>query len=85
MAAVTSYTWTLSADGSPDNAIDVDTSSDRYTVVSEDTLDVTLRNVTGADGGLYRCVYNQGDLGSTTELCVYVYGKLLTLSDSFLC
>ena len=43
-------------------------------VINHNSLDITFTNVTGAlDGGLYRCVY--GSFGTTSELCIYVYGR----------
>ena len=68
-----SYTWSKSVDGSEANAVMLDTSLDKYTVVSSNSLDITFDNVTGEDGGLYRCVY--GGVSTTPELCVYVHGK----------
>ena len=68
-----SYTWSKSEDGSAANAVILDTSSDKYRVVNSNSLDVSFDNVTGVDGGLYRCEY--GGIGTTPELCVYVYGK----------
>ena len=74
----TSYSWSRSSDGSVANSVLLDTSSNKYTVVNHNSLDITFSNVTGAqDGGLYRCVY--GNIGTTPELCVYVYGKHITL------
>ena len=67
------YSWSKSEDGSAANAVILDTSSDRYTVVNGNSLDIWFSNVTGEDGGLYRCVYD-GTV-TTPELCVYVYGK----------
>ena len=58
------------------NAVILDTSSTKYTVVNSNSLDITFSNVTKEDGGLYHCVY--GGIGATPELCVYVYGKLIT-------
>ena len=55
------------------NAVVSDTSSDKYTVFDGNSLDVSLDNITGMDGGLYRCVY--GGLGASPQLCVYVYGE----------
>lgn len=57
----------------------LDTSSDKYTVVNSNSLDITFSNVTKEDGGLYRCVY--GGIGTTSELCVYVYGKIIDNSQ----
>ena len=71
----TSYSWSKSEDGNVANAVMLDTLSDKYTVVNGNSLDITFSNVTGVDGGLYRCVYS--DIGTTPELCVYVYGKLI--------
>ena len=68
-----SYSWSISDGGSEANAVILDTSSNKYTVVNGNSLDVRFNNVTGADGGLYRCVY--GGTATTPELCVYVYGK----------
>ena len=53
----------------------VDTSSNKYTVVNSNSLDISFNNVTGTDGGLYRCNYD--DVATTPELCVYVFGKSL--------
>lgn len=72
-----SYMWSRSADGSENSAIMLNTSSEKYNVVDSNVLEITLTNVTGADGGLYRCIYDQGDSGTSSELCIYVYGKLL--------
>ena len=49
-----SATWSKSDDGSAANAVILDTSSDKYTVVDGNSLDISLDNVTGVDGGLYR-------------------------------
>ena len=51
----------------------LDTSSDKYTIVNSNSLEISFNNVTGADGGLYRCVYDS--VATTSELCVYVFGK----------
>ena len=67
------YAWSKSDDGSEANAVMLDTSEEKYTIISDNSLDIGLSRVTGADGGLYRCVY--GGIGTTSELCVYVYGK----------
>ena len=73
-----SYAWTKSEDGSEAHAVVLDTSLNKYTVVNSNSLDITFSNVTGEDGGLYRCAY--GDtLATTSELCIYVYGKLPNL------
>ena len=71
--SATSYSWSKSDDGSAANAVILDTSSDKYTVVDGNSLDISLDNITGADGGLYRCVY--GGLGTSPQLCIYVYGE----------
>ena len=71
--SATSYSWSKSDDGSAANAVILDTSSDKYTVVDGNFLDISLDNITGEDGGLYRCVY--GGLGTSPQLCVYVYGE----------
>ena len=71
--SATSYLWSKSDDGSAANAVILDTSSDKYTVVDGNSLDISLDNITGVDGGLYRCVY--GGLGTSPQLCVYVYGE----------
>ena len=68
-----SYSWSKSDDGSEANAVMLDTSEEKYTIISDNSLDIGLSRVTGSDGGLYRCVY--GGIGTTSELCVYVYGK----------
>ena len=78
-ATCTSYLWSKSDDGSAANAVILDTSSDKYTVVDDNSLDISLDNITGGDGGLYRCVY--GGLGASPQLCVYVYGES-TCSDN---
>ena len=54
----------------------LDTSSDQY-VFNERSLSITFDNVSGADGGLYRCAYNGS--GVTRELCVAVYGESVEL------
>ena len=71
-----SYSWSKSDDGSEVNAVILDTSSNKYTVVNRNSLDITFSNITGADGGLYRCVCGENQ-GTTPELCVYVYGRLI--------
>ena len=71
--SATSYSWSKSDDGSAANAVILDTSSDKYTVVDGNSLDISLDNITKVDGGLYRCVY--GGLGTSPQLCVYVFGK----------
>ena len=69
----TSYSWSKSDDGSAANAVILDTSSDKYTVVDGNSLDISLYNVTGDDGGLYRCVYDEpGRQLLELGLCVYV-------------
>ena len=73
-SATSYYSWSKSDDGSAANAVILDTSSDKYTVIDGNSLDISLDNVTGADGGLYRCVY--GGLGTSPQLCIYVYGEL---------
>ena len=65
--------WTLSPDGSRTRAVELNTSSDKYNVVDGNSLDITLSNVTGADGGVYSCVCSGGAINDL--LCVYVYGK----------
>ena len=70
--STTTYLWTKSDDGSAANAVIPDTSSDKYTVVDGNSLDISLDNITGVDGGLYRCVYGTG---TSPQLCVYVYGE----------
>ena len=59
----------------------LDTSSDKYTVVGENSLDISLNNVTGADGGLYSCNCDGGIVDR--RLCVYVYGELLEFNMKF--
>ena len=54
----------------------LNTSSDKY-IFNERYLSITFNNVTGADGGLYRCKYN--GTAVTRELCVAVYGKSVKL------
>ena len=76
-----SLSWSKSDDGSAANAVILDTSSDKYTVVNGNSLDISLDNITGVDGGLYRCVY--GEAGTSPQLCVYVYGES-TCSDNFI-
>lgn len=69
-----SYRWTLSPDGTEGASMNLDTSSsDKYTVDGR-SLSITLSNITGEDGGLYRCVYVT-DGGFTEELCIEVYGE----------
>jgi hypothetical protein len=75
-----SYSWSISDDGSAANAVILDTSSDKYTVVDRNSLDISLDNVTGVDGGLYRCVYDGA--GTTPELCLYVYGESIYSDNS---
>ena len=72
------YAWSKSEDGIEANAVILDTSLDKYTVVNNNFLDITFDNVTGEDGGLYRCVY--GGISTTPELCVYVHGKFVKRS-----
>ena len=69
----TTCSWSKSDSGSAANAMILDTSSDKYTVVDGNSLDISLDNITGVDGGLYRCVY--GGLGISPQLCVYVFGE----------
>ena len=77
--SATSYSWSKSDDGSAANAVILDTSSDKYTVIDGNSLDISLDNVTGADGGLYRCVYDEPgrQLVPVLEpgLCIYVHGE----------
>ena len=77
--SATSCSWSKSDDGSAANAVILDTSSDKYTIVDGNSLDISLDNITGVDGGLYRCVYD--GLGTSSQLCVYVYGES-TCSDN---
>ena len=78
--SATSYSWSKSDDGSAANAVILDTSqSDKYTVVDGNSLDISLDNITGVDGGLYRCVYSE--VGTSPQLCIYVYGES-TCSDN---
>ena len=67
-----SYRWTRSPDGSAAGSVDLSTSSNRYTINGR-SLSVLLSNITGEDGGLYRCVY--GDNSVTGELCIEVFGE----------
>ena len=53
-------------------SVDLDNSSNRYTIDGR-RLSVLLSNITGEDGGLYRCVY--GDNSVTGELCIEVFGE----------
>ena len=74
--------WSLSADGSPVGAVLLNTSqSGKYAVSpsSPSVLQISFINVTARDGGLYRCVYNNGQTQPTVseELCVYVFGKYI--------
>ena len=64
--------WSLSEDGSQQNALTINTSAESYSVEGN-VLRITFTIFTGRIGGLYRCVY--GDGSTTDELCVYVYGK----------
>ena len=82
--SATSYSWSKSDDGSAANAVILDTSSDKYTVVDGNSLDISLDNITRVDGGLYhRCVY--GGLGTSPQLCVYVliigFQRMITLME----
>ena len=77
--SATSYSWSKSDDGSAANAVILDTSSNKYTVVDGNSLDMSLDDITGVDGGLYRCVYS--GLGTSPQLCIYVYGES-TCSDN---
>ena len=52
----TSYLWSKSDDGSAANAVILDTSSDKYTVVDGNSLDDN-NIIIKVDSGLYRCVY----------------------------
>ena len=81
--SATTYSWSKSDDGSAANAVILDTSSDKYTVVDGNSLDISLDNITGVDGGLYRCVYGGTGTLLKSELCVYVYGKS-TPRDNFI-
>ena len=67
-----SYRWTLSPDGTEINSMDLDGTSNKY-VIDGRNLSITLSNVTGEDGGLYRCAYGDGSV--TPELCIKVYGE----------
>ena len=77
--SATSYSWSKSDDGSAVNAVILDISSDKYTVVDNNSLDISLDNVTGTDGGLYCCVHDESAAGRhlvlELGLCVYVYGE----------
>ena len=74
--SATSYSWSKSDDGSAANAVILDTSSDKYTVVDGNSLDISLDNITGDDGGLYRCVYDEpGRKLLELGLCIFVYGE----------
>ena len=57
----------------------MDTSSDKYTVVDNNSLDISLDDVIEVCGGLYRCVYWEIGTLLKSELCVYVYGKSTSL------
>ena len=67
-----SYRWTRSPDGTELGSMDLDASSNKYTIDGR-SLRLALSNITGEDGGLYRCVYGDGSI--TKELCVEVYGE----------
>ena len=67
-----SYRWTRSPDGSYGGSVDLDNSSNRYTIDGR-RLSILLSNITDEDGGLYRCVY--GDNSVTGELCIEVFGE----------
>ena len=69
----TTCSWSKSDDGSAANAMILDTSSDKYTVVDGNSLDISLDNITGVDGGLYLCMYGETD--TSVQLCIYVYGE----------
>ena len=71
--SATSYSLSKSDNGSAANAVILDISSDKYTVVDGNFVDISLDNITGVDGGLYRCVYD--GLGTSPQLCIYVFGK----------
>ena len=75
--STTTYSWTKSDEGSAANAVILDTSSDKYTVVDDNSLDISLDNITGVDGGLYRCVYD--GIGTSPQLCIYVYGESIAI------
>ena len=51
--SASSYSWSKSDDGSASNAVILDTSFDKYTVIDGNSLDINLDNITGVDGGLY--------------------------------
>ena len=62
----TSYSWSKSDDGSAANAVILDTSSDKYTVIDGNSLEISLESdniiiIIKVDGDLYRCVY--GEIG----------------------
>ena len=60
--------WSLSHDGTEE--IEINTSLEKYTAVSENTL--RINGVDASDEGIYRCVYANGRI---RRLCIKVYGK----------
>ena len=75
--STTDYSWSKSDNGSAANAVILDTSSDKYTVVDGNSSDISLDNVIKVDGGLYCCVYD--GTGTSPQLCVYVFGESTSL------
>lgn len=73
--------WTLSADGTERGMQPLSQTSNRYTINGCELTLTWNENVTGEDGGLYRCQYSSG--GLTAELCVSVYGKSKVLGSDF--
>ena len=67
-----SYTWTLSPDGTEGARMALAASSNRYTIDGR-SLVIELNNITGEDGGLYRCMYSDNSV--TEELCIEVHGE----------
>ena len=72
--SATSYLWSKSDDGSAANAVILDTSSDKYTVVDNNSLDISysLDNIIEVDGGLYRCasVWRNWDIIKVRIVCL---------------
>ena len=61
--------WSLSPDGAEE--IEINTSLEKYTAVSENTL--RINGVNASDEGIYRCVY--ASRTTIKHLCIFVHGK----------
>ena len=74
------YSWTQSPDGTELASMTLAASSDRYTINGR-SLRIELSNITGEDGGLYRCMYSDNSV--TKELCIEVHGESKIVSQFF--